>query len=251
MTGNEVAVIIPCFAMGYLKEAVLSVQEQTVPVGAIYMVLDAPDRREIFVDTLIELAEASNGVEYWTRLTPIYLTENKGVSGARNAGIAMAQTDGFRFFIPLDDDDLLVDRFVERMLQALTICPNADILYPDWVEFDDLRQKIRYHKTPDFDSALHKETPFVVCSSLMRIKVWEEIRQVNGQGYDEDLTARGLRWEDYLFYQEADALGYQFVRVAPGALLRVRRHGSSGSDVANETIPQWRKYRNEKIGRLY
>ena len=85
----------------------------------------------------------------------------------------------------------------------------------------------------------------------MKPKVWEAVRKANGTGFDEELVKQGMRWEDYLFWLEAAALGFKFAPVGTGGLVRVRRHGGSGSEIANSTIPQWRAYVGEKMQRLY
>ena len=170
-----------------------------------------------------------------------------GVSKARNVGFEEFRRRGYQWVIPLDEDDELRPRYIERMVEAATLCPHIDIWYTDWVEFGVFQA---HHRCPEYSYDELLKHPFMVCSAMIRISVWEAVKAQNEMGYDVELTDRGLRWEDYLFYLEAGALGFQMARVGL-PLVRVRRHGTSGTTVANETIPQWREYVQEKLQRLY
>lgn len=52
-------------------------------------------------------------------------TENRGVSAARNAGIAAARGD---YFITVDADDRVSPVFLERLLSLAESCPDSDVV---------------------------------------------------------------------------------------------------------------------------
>jgi hypothetical protein len=119
--------------------------------------------------------------------------------------------------------------------------------YCDWNEFG---HTLAHHRVDEYTWERLVAAPYIISTSMIHVDVWKAVRDANGTGFDEELSHVGLRWEDYLFYLEAGALGYKFTRVGKG-LVRVRRHGPSGTDIANATIPQWRAYAKDKLKRLY
>lgn len=230
----EIAVIIPCHSWPkYLTEAVWSVTQQTCPVDQI-LILDHPE----------------NKWDYTGRTYTYVQAERKGVSAARNLGFEIAKERGYKWVIPLDEDDFLWPRYVERMETSLKLCPDAGIHYSDWTIFTDDISFRDYHRTPEYYFDRLLQGPFIISAAMISIATWETVKAVNGTGYDEKLTDLGLKWEDYLFYLEAGALGIEMTRVGLG-LVKVRRHPGSRNEDETATREQWYDYTEEKLERLY
>lgn len=230
----SVAVVIPCHSYPeYLPDAVHSVCGQTVDIGDPVIVLDYPKEQQKYEEF---------GHEHW-------FCKNRGVSAARNVGFPIARLRGCDWVIPLDEDDKLLPNAVEKFLLAAELCPDVGIWYSDWFEFGDLGliPTRPDHCPPEYSFENLLKGPYIPATAMIRIDVWERVREKNGQGYDESLHGLGLRWEDYLFYLEAGLLGVKMARVG-ATLFAVRKHGVSGSTLANATIPQWREYASRKLG---
>ncbi len=117
MKPTPVSVVIPCYNQGaYLDEAVASVARQThSAVGCI--VVDDGSTESATVRTLDRLG--ASGIR-------ILRQPNGGLSNARNAGVLATDTP---FFVPLDADDILEPRFIERLLPPLLADPTLGYVY--------------------------------------------------------------------------------------------------------------------------
>jgi glycosyltransferase involved in cell wall biosynthesis len=170
--------------------------------------------------------------------------EEGNVSAARNKGFSYVPDElPFTpdFVVPLDEDDVLHPEYLERMKRAAEQMPGWGVFYPDWAKMGG-----GYVSTPEYSFGELKEHPFIVSCSFISIDVWRQVAKFNGTGYDETLVRQGLRWEDYLFYLTAGALGVRMARVAPGALVKVRP-GGEGGEIANSTLTAWYDYANHAL----
>ncbi|MBO0357370.1 glycosyltransferase [Hymenobacter sp. BT186] len=117
---NLVSIIIPCYNYGWLlPETLDSVLTQTYPHWECIIIDDGSTDNSRAV-----------GEEYQardTRFRYIY-QENKGMSAARNTGVAAAKGQYIQF---LDSDDLLVPRKLETQVLLLEAHPEVDIVYGD------------------------------------------------------------------------------------------------------------------------
>ncbi len=111
-----VSVIIPCYNLGiYLDEAVESVLAQTYQHFEIIIVNDGST--DSFTNELL--------ANYSKTKTTVFHTENRGVSAARNFGIA--QSNG-EYIVALDADDRLHAQFLEKTQPMLQ---KYDIVYTE------------------------------------------------------------------------------------------------------------------------
>ena len=240
---DQVGVFVCCHSwVQWVREAVQSVLDQTVEADSTIIVQDGYDPMDF--DAADEVGEYARhlGVGH------VSFLRNQGISRVRNHGYRWALDHGVDWAVALDDDDVLNSRFVERMLQAAVSRPDIDIWYPNFTTFGDIDE---FGKALEFSFDLLKQGNFIISTAFVRPRVWEGVKKANGTGFDEQLIKEGMRWEDYLFWLEAAALGFKFAAVGTGGLVRVRRHAGSGSEVANRTIKQWRQYVSEKMVRLY
>lgn len=238
---SSIAVVVPCHAWReYLPDALASIKAQTSTVEAIYPVIDNDGTWEGYAEEALSPYED----------TIIECHENYGVSTARNWGIEAALLDGHDWAICLDEDDIMHPDYTRRLRQAEEAYPDGDIFYPDWATFVEPG----FMKSDEYVYDELVRRPYIISAAAIRTRTWELVKASNGTGYDIGLHDLGLRWEDYLFYLEAGFLGAKMARIGiGGALMRIRRHQgkSSGSDVANATIPEWVEYVTAKFKNLY
>jgi len=242
-----IAVVIPCHShFKFLSAAIRALDEQTRLADIVIPVIDLPKDDEQYGNYMKLVC--GWGVSTDNHVHPVKTKGNQGVSLARNLGFQTALDLGYDWVVPFDEDDLLRDNFIESLKEAVEWCPEVDVFYTDWSEFGD---RLGFHRTPEYSFNELAQHPFIPVTSGIRVATWEKVRAKTGTGFDENLMRNGLRWEDYLFFLEAGLLGTRMARFGAGALLQVRRHGESGTDVANATIPEWRKYAGGKLKEHY
>src|SRR5271163_820867 len=115
MVVNSVTVVVPHFNRpDFVREALLSIQNQTVKPSEVLLVDDnsSPENKAKLTD-LSGLA------------TIITTPKNLGLAGARNFGAQNAKGEWLAF---LDDDDLFLPDKQERQIRYLEANPNAKAL---------------------------------------------------------------------------------------------------------------------------
>ena len=194
---DSVLVVIPCFNQAeYLAEAIESALAQTHPV-AVLVVDDGS------TDDSAEVAR-----RYPVRLVQ---QENRGVSAARNAGIAATKSD---WIIPLDADDWLDPTTVEMLLGL------DDMVAPSCVTFGASEN----HFVPALRNPTASDFTLVnysTVSALYRREVWEAVG-----GYDEDMVHGGEDWD---FFVRALGAGFSMT-VVSDELVHYRVYDESRGD---------------------
>lgn len=204
MPDSLVSVVIPVYNQAqYVREAVLSACAQGENIEII-VVDDASPRRG-------EVEGALSGLEDSVRL--ITLTRNRGLAGARNAGIAEAHGE---LILPLDADDNLKCGAIRRLKQALLEYPQADVAYGYLREFEGGSGIWGYSGGWPLRALL--ETNRLPYSSIFRKSAWERVG-----GYDEKMR---LGYEDWEFWIRLACSGSQFVCINDVTLLYRKRPGS-------------------------
>ena len=224
----KVSVVMPCFNHGeFLQEAVDSVTR----VGrddfeAIVVDDGSTDER-----TREEMDALSAGGVHIIR------QGNKGLAGARNAGILASRGE---YIFPLDADDRLRSGWIDRGISILGSDPQVGIVYGDAQCFGT-RQNL--WRTAPFETARLLTANFIHSSALYRRSVWEQNR-----GYDGTMPVQGL--EDWDFWLGALEHGWQFAYV-PEVFFDYRQ--AEGSMIT-KTAPfedQIREFVARKHGILY
>ncbi len=199
---DDVLVVIPCYDQAkYLAEAIESALAQTYPVDVV--VVDDGSR-----DGAAEVA----------RCYPVRLIrqQNRGVSAARNAGIASGT---HAWVLPLDADDRLEPAMVETLIGL------DDIAGPSVLTFGSTEAPwgppLAHPVLADFLEANH-----CIMSSLYRRQVWAAIG-----GYDEAMRDGGEDWD---FWIRAAAAGFAFTIVSD-RLFRYRVYRESRADRPNSS----------------
>jgi len=123
---------------------------------------------------------------------------NFGLGAARNTGAALARG---RWLMMLDDDDVLIEGAVARLLGAAEADGGAVVAFGDhlrqWYEGAD-PTGTEYRRTGDGLGELHIENPIICGSFMIRRETFAELG-----GYREDLPVH----EDYNLHLRALSLG--------------------------------------------
>jgi glycosyltransferase involved in cell wall biosynthesis len=169
----RISVIVPAFNRAYcLAGAIDSVLAQTVPVHEIIVVDDgSTDGTREFV------ARYQGRVRY-------HWQENRGLSAARNVGIAMATGSWLAF---LDSDDWWHPDKIRLQLDALERNPEAALVYADyWQCYSDGRRVRSQLPTPEFLWPRLRYTNPLAAGSTMLVK---KSAVVEVGAFDESLRA--------------------------------------------------------------
>lgn len=218
---TDVSVIIPCYNQArWLAQAITSVRRQT------------RQPREIIV---VDDGSTDNTSAVANNLGVLLIKQpHAGISAARNAGIEIALGD---YILPLDADDLLHPKFIERTLNR------------DNIVGTHVRSFGNYNSTwrPTLLHPTHKDmitTNCIMVTSLYHITVWETTG-----GYDPELKYA----EDWDFWLRAAANGFT-VTIVPEVLFFYRQHGPSTSNISiarrHELMNALRAKHGEEIGMI-
>jgi glycosyltransferase involved in cell wall biosynthesis len=183
----RIGVVIPLFRQAqFLIECVTSILSQTLMPEGIVIVNDGcPNPSSDILPRAIAAA--------WPQQTLYLRQENRGLSGARNAGVRalLNRWPEIEAILPLDADDWLEEHSLEAMARRLASEDYCDWVYPDFQRFGS-----------DFNTwkPVQRLNPFrfffensCAASSLIRRRVFEA-----GVFYDEKMRDGYEDWEFFL-----------------------------------------------------
>ncbi len=213
------SVVIPAYnASATVGSAISSVLAQTCGELEVVVVDDGSS------DDTAEVAAAMDDDR-----VQVISQRNRGLSAARNAGIAVSRGTHVAF---LDSDDLWLPRYLELMQAALGSSPQAGFAYTDAYAFDPITGRVRKRTAmqrmrppvpPPQDPHIFLlellERNFVYVSAAVPRKVLDEVG-----GFDERLRAA----EDYELWLRIVSAGYGVAWV-PGQHALYRTHAAQMS----------------------
>ena len=175
-----VSVVIPCFNQGrFLREAIDSILAQTIRPDRIIVIDDGS------TDDTAAVAAEYPQVDY-------VFQKNRGLSGARNAGLRLLTTE---FVLFHDSDDILTPTAIEQCLMAHKKHPKAAFVYGGYWWVDENRrfvgEELAKPQTDHFGALLAKN--YIMMHGTVMYRT--EILRASG-GFDENLP----RCEDYDVY---------------------------------------------------
>ena len=184
----RVSVVIPCFNHGeFLSEAVASIldlkREDTELIVVNDGSTDEKTRREI------GRLEAQ-GIR-------VIQQRNKGLAGARNAGIAASSGE---YILPLDADNRVHGGYIEQGIKVLDANPRIGVVYGD-AQYIGMVSG-RWH-VGSFDRDRLLRWNYIDACAIYRRAVWDQNR-----GYDGTMPVQGL--EDWDFWLGALEHGWEF-----------------------------------------
>jgi len=201
--GPKVSVVIPCFNHGeYLNEAVDSVLAQTFEDFEIIIVNDG------------STDEQTNKVlaEYNRPKTRVIHTANHGLATARNTAIGEARGD---YILPLDADDKIGPRYMERAVEVLDRDKQVGIVYCEAETFGEISVKC---ELPPFSFPEFLLTSMFFCSAFFRMEDYRKTK-----GYNPNMIYGG---EDYDFWLSIFELGRTVHRL-PETMFYYRQRSDS------------------------
>jgi glycosyltransferase involved in cell wall biosynthesis len=117
------SIVIPCYNNPqFLESTVQSIVSQTIVPGSVVFVNDGS-----FSVTAEAIARCGIILAQKNINVVIIEQENRGVASARNTGIEAAEGD---WIIPLDYDDTIAPRYIERCSAIIRAMPNVQFIYP-------------------------------------------------------------------------------------------------------------------------
>jgi glycosyltransferase involved in cell wall biosynthesis len=210
-----VSIIIPCYNHGqFLNDALESALLQTHQGIEVVVVNDGstdPATNEVISQLAAEY-KSDKRVKFISQ-------DNKGLSGARNAGIAASAGE---FIVPLDADDKIAPEFVAKTQQTMAAAGSdkVGVVSTNAKLFGDYEQDWRLqHFSAERELAIHK----ILATCLIRRQTYEAVKGLNGQGYNESLRKGYEDWDFWLSVIEA---GWEFAHL-PEFLFFYRKHGTT------------------------
>ncbi|MEZ5082193.1 MAG: glycosyltransferase family 2 protein [Bacteroidales bacterium] len=194
-----------------------------------------------YVITIVDDCSTDNTREISTILAKTYspinyirLRLNKGVSYARNKGIASVES---KFVVLLDADDKIGPTYLFEAEKLLT--SGWDVANPDAILFGKTNTRWTVPQKVTLQMLLKRN--FVHCAAAFRRKFWAEVG-----GIDESMA----NWQDYDFWIRVAAEGAGITRIA-GNHFYYRKHGYSKSSRSAEKSNELRSFIREKHEHLY
>jgi glycosyltransferase involved in cell wall biosynthesis len=199
----KISVVIPCYnSTAFLAEAVESAARQSRRDFELVLVDDGStdDTRALIAELAAQHGQIST-----------VLQSNRGVAGARNAGIAVARG---HYILPLDADDLIAPTMLEACARILDGDPQTALVFTDREDFGLLAGIV---SSGVFELARLKYFNQIPYGSMFRRRVWEAIG-----GYRTNVSG----FDDWDFWLAAAARGFRGHHIAQ-PLLHHRRHQGS------------------------
>ena len=221
-----VSVIIPCWNQAvYLPTAIESILAQTFLDWELIVVDDgSPDD----VPAAMERFADDHRIK-------LLRQENRGLSGARNAGIAASVG---KYFFTLDADDEAEPTFTIETKTAMENNPDISIVYTDFVHTimnaDGTRSIIKTHECPEFDLTLLLRQNIYINTVLQKREVWEAVG-----GYNSNMK---YGWEDWNYAIDAAKHGFCAARLAKPLFRYLFKSREQGS-----MIQEMRDHRQEGL----
>lgn len=197
-----VSIIIPCFNYGrFISQTIASVEKCDPRLYELIIINDG--------STDLQTCEILKGLE--DKGYRVINQANKGVSAARNTGIAAAAG---KYILPLDADDEIYPTYLKSAVELLEKTPEVGVVYGR-AEFFGARDG--EWKLPKFDVKRLLIFNYVYISAVYRREIWTECG-----GYDSGMD----EWEDWDFWISVAEKRWQFVQLDE-MVFRYRIHESS------------------------
>lgn len=205
----KVAIIVPCYNQGeYLAECLESVIQQTFSDWICIIINDgSTDNTE---EVIKEFSHRDNRI-YCLSQT------NLGLAAARNNGIRSCNSE---FIIPLDSDDRLGLKYIEKTVNALTSNKDLKVVYTDCQLFGAVNQIFRL---PDYSFRLLLQRNLITATATYRRDDYEKT-----SGYDEMIKG----WEDWDFWLSLLEKDSQVTKIKDVLFYYRQKEGSMGGNIS-------------------
>ncbi len=216
VSAPRVSVVIPCRDDGsYLEEVLASIAAQTLP-----------EREVLVVDDGSSEAQARQLFGAWRRRDARLLRlPSVGVSAARNLAIEQARGE---FILPLDADDRIAPRYLERAVQLLEREPSVGIVECEAEMFGDASGP---WKRPPFRMPHYLLGNTIAPAALFRKADFERT-----PGYNPNMVHG---WEDFDLWLSFLELGLGVVRLPETLFFYRQRPRSRSRKLAQDRRTAW------------
>lgn len=251
---GDATIIVPVFntPLIYLEDLIFGINNQSLKPAEVVFVDDAS--KDDYVLEMQSLVKERLQLPY--RI--IRHTKNKGLAGARNTGLAAAQTD---FIINIDSDDVPLNDFVRDIVFSLKSNPGHAAAVPYLCAFEDGKDfnVVRfggyvYRPLGDGVIASQLDNQLGHANAGFRTSVLREFG-----GWDESSKAM---WEDWALYLKLTAAGRKIAiipkngclyRVRPESMLRTYKTWPAMRRLANNMLglPRYENFRLQAMLRSY
>jgi len=184
----KVSIIIPCYNQGhYIKAAIESVESCDAALYELIIVNDGST--DDYTNQLLSgLSQAGYHVIF---------QENKGLAGARNAGLAAATAE---YILPLDADNMIKPAYVTKGIDILDNNPEIAVVYGDAQYFGE---KDGVWQQGHFNLQHLMINNYIDACAVVRKTVLDKMG-----GYDPNMKYMG--WEDWNLWLGIAFRGYLF-----------------------------------------
>ncbi len=219
--GKALTIIIPIYNVErYIRPCLLSVLNQGLATDAYEVILINDGTKDNSLDMISDLVDNCNNIK-------VIEQSNKGLSAARNIGIARASGEYILF---VDSDDYLIENSLKKLLD-IAIATKADLIVADYiVQSEEMTSNANiYQTTASAYSIKSGSELFLDDLKLRDYFVWRTIykRQFI---YDNNISfIEGITFEDSPFTIRCYLNATKCVKISYPFYVYRRRHGTLSS----------------------
>lgn len=234
----HVSIEIPVFKGRFLRPCIESVLAQTSPHWTLSLVWDGGDEQSREILRRLQ-SEGDPRVR-------AHFTENQGIAGARR--FLTGHSEG-EYILPLDDDDILPARAIERFLQVAAERPWASLIRARRIFIDEEGAPVeqepwfpfgpRHYDRGMVTDVFNQAQPYLIRRSAYdRTRGWTGFADLMGAGEDCDIF---LQLEEIAHFELIDEVLYHY-----------RLHGDRASHVLTSAaaFEMWRRLCDAAITRM-
>jgi glycosyltransferase involved in cell wall biosynthesis len=189
---EKISVIVPIYnAEKYLDDCIGSIADQTYASLEIILVDDG------------STDSCPSKCDEWARKdgrVKVIHQKNKGISGARNAGLASVSGKYLAF---VDSDDIVHPEMLERLYKALTD-DGCDLAVCDFIRFTDRTEIASFEVGEGVRTVRNARDTIADCTQLPRSELW-------GKLYKSELF-EGISFKDGIVYEDTHVMPYLYLK---------------------------------------
>ena len=221
-----ISVIVPCYNQGdFLEDCLNSVENQTYKDWECIVVNDgSTDNTE---DVAKKFCQNKSQYIY------IEISENQGVSNARNTGIRASHGE---YILPLDGDDKIAPTYMEKALQCFSEHPDYKLVYCICEKFG---RKNGVYQLPQYDYNGLIWGNQIFCSAFYRRSDYDKTA-----GYNTNMKHGLEDWDFWLSFLNPEDKVYQIPEILFYYRTKTDSRGRGSVKHLNELMMQ--VYNNHK-----